>query len=157
MQMIDYYCSAGILELNMQGGRLAGLQWLDNRLSIARQLANTSQSVQHIFAILDHYFLSAQIKAEVPMVLDGTPFQRRVWQALQSIPSGQTKTYGQLAKELGTSSRAIGQACKRNAIAIFIPCHRVVASNGIGGFMGSHRNHNVEYKRWLLAHEGVLN
>ncbi len=84
---------------------------------------------------------------------DGTVFQRRVWQVLLNIPPGQTRTYGELARELGSSPRAVGGACRRNPIPLLIPCHRVVAANGDGGFAGHTSGRWMDIKRWLLEHE----
>lgn len=84
----------------------------------------------------------------------GTNFQRCVWQAISEIPVGQTCTYGQLAKVIGSGARAVANACGANSMPIVIPCHRVVAQNGIGGFMQGQQN-GVLIKKWLLAHEGV--
>ena len=108
----------------------------------------------NIISALDNYFESGLIEAEISLCPEGTLFQKKVWQALKRIPSGAVKTYGDVAKELQTSSRAVGQACRRNNIPLFIPCHRVVAAQGIGGFMGGYRH--VERKRWLLQHEGIF-
>lgn len=82
----------------------------------------------------------------------GTSFQRRVWDALVEIPAGQVCTYGELATRLGTGARAVGNACRANPIPILIPCHRVVAAAGPGGYMGADTG-NLERKEWLLAHE----
>ena len=84
---------------------------------------------------------------------EGTVYQRRVWQALLDIPPGQTRTYGALARELGSSPRAVGGACRRNPIPLLIPCHRVVAANGDGGFAGHTSGRWMDIKRWLLEHE----
>ena len=94
------------------------------------------------------------IDEDISLCLKGTPFQKKVWRALKKIPYGSVKTYGDVAKELNSSSRAVGQACRRNNIPLFIPCHRVVAAKGLGGFMGGYRH--VGRKRWLLQHEGIL-
>lgn len=83
----------------------------------------------------------------------GTPFQLRVWHALLGIPAGQPTTYGALAKQLGTAARAVGQACGSNPLPILIPCHRVVAASGPGGFMHSASGAPLDVKTWLLAHE----
>ena len=85
--------------------------------------------------------------------LRGTPFQLRVWEELQRIPHGEVRTYGELATSLGQrgASRAVGGANGRNPIPLIVPCHRVVASDGLGGFTGG-----LEWKERLLAHEGVL-
>lgn len=90
---------------------------------------------------------------DLPLLVEGTAFQRRLWDALCEIPCGETLTYGELARRLGAEARAVGQACGDNRLPIVIPCHRVVASNGIGGFAHSTGGYLVEAKRWLLAHE----
>lgn len=82
----------------------------------------------------------------------GTPFQQRVWQAMRSIPVGETWTYSQLAVAVGSGPRAVANACGANPVPLFNPCHRVVASNGLGGFMQGIQG-GLEIKRWLLTHE----
>jgi methylated-DNA-[protein]-cysteine S-methyltransferase len=82
----------------------------------------------------------------------GTPFQQRVWQAMRAIPVGETWTYTQLAAAVGSGPRAVANACGANPLPLFNPCHRVVASNGLGGFMQG-IDGGLEIKRWLLAHE----
>jgi methylated-DNA-[protein]-cysteine S-methyltransferase len=84
----------------------------------------------------------------------GTAFQQRVWQAIAAIPLGQVATYGQIASQIGSGPRAVANACGANNIPLIIPCHRVVAQNGIGGFMQG-KEYGLSVKRWLLAHEGV--
>lgn len=83
----------------------------------------------------------------------GTPFQLRVWHALMCIPAGRPTTYGGLATRLGTAARAVGQACGANPLPILIPCHRVVAVRGLGGFMHADAGMPLDVKRSLLAHE----
>ena len=102
---------------------------------------------------LHRYFEDPQWCFKLPLTLGGTPFQRRVWRALQSIPSGKTVAYGTLADALGTSARAVGNACRANPIPIVIPCHRVVGAHDTGGFMGSRADQSLIIKRWLLTHE----
>ncbi|MGQ2966695.1 methylated-DNA--[protein]-cysteine S-methyltransferase [Methylophilus sp.] len=82
----------------------------------------------------------------------GTPFQQRVWQAMREIPVGQTRTYGQLAAAIQSGPRAVANACGANPLPLFNPCHRIVASNGLGGFMQGIAG-GLDIKRWLLAHE----
>jgi methylated-DNA-[protein]-cysteine S-methyltransferase len=86
---------------------------------------------------------------ELPLDVEGTPFQRRVWAAVRAIPPGETRTYGELARQLGTHPRAIGAANGANRLGLAIPCHRVIAADGklCGYAWGEER------KRWLLAHE----
>jgi methylated-DNA-[protein]-cysteine S-methyltransferase len=95
---------------------------------------------------------------ELPLKLAGTHHRLAVWEAMQRIPAGKTRTYGELAKELGSSARAVGGACGANPIPLVVPCHRVIAAGGaIGGFMGERgEGFELAIKRWLLGHEGAL-
>ena len=90
---------------------------------------------------------------DLPIVVEGTDFQRSVWRAMCAIPRGKTRTYGDIARELKGEARVVGQACGDNRLPIVIPCHRVVAADGIGGFAHSSGGYLLEAKRWLLAHE----
>lgn len=93
----------------------------------------------------------------VPMAPAGSAFQARVWSALMDIPAGRTLSYGELARQLGSSARAVGGACASNPFAPLVPCHRVVARSGLGGFAGSTETGGelLGIKRWLLAHESA--
>lgn len=107
-------------------------------------------------AQIREYFETPSMRFDLPLAIRGTAFQQRVWQGISGIAPGSVWTYGQLARAIGSVPRAVGQACGSNPLPIVIPCHRVVASGGIGGFAhhpgdGFYRN----VKRWLLAHEGV--
>lgn len=82
----------------------------------------------------------------------GTLFQQRVWQAMRMIPVGETWSYSQLATAVGSGPRAVANACGANPLPLFNPCHRIIASNGLGGFMQGIEG-GLEIKRWLLAHE----
>ncbi|HEX9301377.1 MAG TPA: methylated-DNA--[protein]-cysteine S-methyltransferase [Casimicrobiaceae bacterium] len=96
-----------------------------------------------------------QFRFTVPLAPEGTDFRRRVWQSLQAIPVGESRTYGELARALHTAPRAVGGACGANPIAVIIPCHRVVGTHGsLGGFMGVSDGDPIAIKRWLLTHEG---
>jgi methylated-DNA-[protein]-cysteine S-methyltransferase len=100
---------------------------------------------------LDAYFAGRLTRFDLPLTLDGTPFQRQVWAALQDVPYGETVSYGQLAEEIGrpTAARAVGLANGRNPIAVIVPCHRVVGASGaLTGYGGG-----LDRKRHLLAHE----
>ena len=102
---------------------------------------------------LEGYRDDPDTRFDLPLLVEGTPFQLRLWDALRAIPRGKTLTYGELARRLGAEARAVGQACGDNRLPIVIPCHRVVAANGIGGFAHSTSGYLLEAKRWLLAHE----
>jgi methylated-DNA-[protein]-cysteine S-methyltransferase len=106
---------------------------------------------------VERYLQEPDFRFNLPLAEVGTAFQRRVWDAIAAIPRGEVLTYGQVAKLIGSAPRAVGQACGANWFPLIIPCHRVTASGGLGGFA----NHDDEtgfhlgVKRWLLAHEGV--
>ncbi|CAB3756092.1 methylated-DNA--[protein]-cysteine S-methyltransferase [Paraburkholderia solisilvae] len=124
----------------------------DTVASVEPDTALAKEAVAQLQRYLEH----ASATFDLPLAGIGTAFQRRVWQAISAIRPGVVLTYGQLAKEIGSVPRAVGQACGSNAFPIVIPCHRVVASGGIGGF--AHHGDDGYYrtvKRWLLAHEGV--
>jgi len=92
---------------------------------------------------------------DLPLAPLGTDFQQRVWRAMLAIPPGEVRSYGDIARQLGSSARAVGNACRANPIPLVIPCHRVVAASGIGGFAGQTAGARLAIKRRLLQHEGV--
>ena len=102
---------------------------------------------------LERYREDPDTVFDLPLAIEGSPFQKSVWRAMCAIPRGKTRTYGDIAKELGGEARVVGQACGDNRLPIVIPCHRVVAANGIGGFAHSTGGYLLEAKRWLLLHE----
>ncbi len=104
-------------------------------------------------AQLERYLADADFHFDLPLRHDGTEHQRKVWLTMQAIRCGQTLTYGELAVQIGSSARAVGQACGNNSIPIVIPCHRVVSKAGLGGFMHRADEGALDIKRWLLAHE----
>jgi methylated-DNA-[protein]-cysteine S-methyltransferase len=102
---------------------------------------------------LERYRDDPDASFDLPVAIEGAALQRAVWDAMCAIPRGKTRTYGELARELGADARAIGQACGDNRLPIVIPCHRVVAADGIGGFGHATGGYLLEVKRWLLMHE----
>jgi methylated-DNA-[protein]-cysteine S-methyltransferase len=105
------------------------------------------------------YFEDPDFHFDLPLYEAGTEFQRRVWERIVAIPRGSVRTYGQLAKLLESHPRAVGQACGANWFPLVIPCHRVTASGGLGGFASTddENGFHLSVKRWLLRHEGALN
>jgi methylated-DNA-[protein]-cysteine S-methyltransferase len=106
-----------------------------------------------VIAQLDEYFDGQRRAFDLPLVLDGTPFQQRVWAALQAIPYGTTISYGELAAGIGRpgASRAVGLANGRNPVSVIVPCHRVIGADGsLTGYGGG-----LERKRLLLGLEGA--
>lgn len=101
----------------------------------------------------DAYFEGTLTSFNEPISDQGTAHDQKVWRAMLKIPYGQTRSYGEVAKQIGSSAQAVGNACGRNPLPIIIPCHRIVGRNGIGGFSGSKNDETVLIKHWLLEHE----
>ena len=134
-------CDEKILHLTFsQDAHQLAVQWLTCRYPGA--LFQTTQHCHDICIHFREYLAGARRDFPDPFLslfIDhGTVFQKKTWKLIAKIPYGKTRTYGSLAKELGNIglSRAVGQACNRNPLALIIPCHRVVGSQGIGGFAG---------------------
>jgi len=112
--------------------------------------------ISRLLDMVADYFHHPETSFSVPLLAAGTPFQLRVWRAISAIPSGETRCYGDLARELETSPRAIGGACRANPLPLLVPCHRVIAADGgNGGFMGHApgQGMSASVKAWLLQHE----
>lgn len=106
-------------------------------------------------AQLSAYLKRFDFKFSLPLPKVGTAHQRKVWDAINAIELGQVLTYGQVARRIGSAPRAVGQACGANWYPLVIPCHRVTASGGIGGFARHASGFHQNVKRWLLQHERV--
>ena len=130
--------------------RVTGIRYLPLD---ADSVAPANELAQRAVRQLERYRDDPDVKFDLPLLIEGTEFQRRLWAALCEIPRGRTLTYGELARKLGGEARAVGQACGDNRLPIVIPCHRVVAADGIGGFGHSTNGFLLEAKRWLLMHE----
>lgn len=102
---------------------------------------------------LEAYFAGRLNCFDLPLAPGGSPFETRVWAAMRAIPYGETRTYGDLAHATDSGPRAVGRACGRNPIPIVIPCHRVLARGGLGGYSGGS---GLATKQRLLALEGAL-
>lgn len=115
-------------------------------------------SIAHLACVqLQAYLDNPGFAFDLPLMLAGTRHRLAVWEAMQRIGPGKTRTYGELAAELRSSARAVGGACGANPIPVVVPCHRVIAAGGaIGGFMGARKEgFELGIKRWLLEHEGA--
>ena len=140
----------GRLGICLQAGHVTRLNYLPRTWRL--QQAATPRE-REIVRQLQAYFADPRFRFNLPLEMHGTPFQLRVWQALQSVPAGTTVTYGQLAERLDSGARAVGNACRRNPIAIIVPCHRVTAATSIGGYAGKGEGPPLVRKQWLLRHE----
>lgn len=96
------------------------------------------------------YFAGDLHRFDLPLAPAGTPFRQKVWSAMLNVPYGQTTTYGDVARQIGGGPRAVGGACGANPLPIIIPCHRVLASSGLGGYSG---RGGLDVKQFLLRHE----
>lgn len=116
----------------------------------------TTPRARRIETMLAGYFQHPTAVLDLPLHPVGTPYQQRVWQVMRQIPLGETARYGELADKLASGPRAVAAACRANPIPILIPCHRVVAKGGLGGYMGETEGEAMVIKQWLLHHEGAL-
>lgn len=143
----------GILGIYVSQGYLSRIDFLPSNTTLLTPCDKTTQTIcDH----LNNYFQQPINSDNLPLKPSGTPFQQAVFEKLRTIPIGQVLTYGQLAKQLKTSPRAIGNACRSNPIPILIPCHRIVAQSGLGGYAGNTAGTIFAIKTWLLQHEGHL-
>lgn len=144
----------GYIGLEVEEQKLCRIHFVSAAASDTAKLTETHRRfIRHIHAYFSHKKPIPLIDVVIPV---GTPFQQRVWHALTTIPFGTTLTYGALAKHLNTSAQAIGNACRENPLPIVIPCHRVVAKSGIGGYAGFTEGEKISIKNWLLAHEAQV-
>lgn len=141
----------GRIYIETEGESLIKLEYHSKKKVTSHKLGKFSAKVKKQ---IQNYFKSAKSNLTVPVSLEGTDFQKKVWAALQKIPVGQTRTYGDISDKLKSSPRAVGNACRANPVPLIVPCHRVIASSGIGGFGGKTSGRNIDCKSWLLRHEG---
>lgn len=141
-----------VLGIRTAGGAVTGVEYLPQG---TRPLAPTDATAERAVREIERYLADADHRFAIPLAPDGTPFRRRVWEAIAAIPRGESRTYGELARQLHTAPRAVGGACGGNPIALLIPCHRVIGSRGsLGGFMHATSADALAIKHWLLEHEG---
>lgn len=139
-----------MLGVSVSDERISSIDFLPGNLSpYTTSVGITLEAVRQ----LQSYFRDPRHRFSVPVQPTGTPFQHRVWNALRRIPAGITRSYGDLALQLASSARAVGGACRSNPIPVIIPCHRIVAAQGLGGFMGDAEGPALQLKQRLLAHE----
>lgn len=143
-----------VIGVRTRNERLVGLEYLPPG---AATLAPIDMLSKEVCRQLKAFIKDARFRFDLPHEVHGTDFQRRVWDRVSTIPGGQTQSYGEIAKSIKTSARAVGTCCGANRLPLLIPCHRVVAAHGIGGFMHSRSEGTaLNIKRWLLRHEGAV-
>ena len=145
----------GELVLTSSGKAITGLYTSEHSgYEQAKKGKFDSKPFKQAIKQLTEYFDGKRSSFELPLESEGTQFQKKTWKALLSIPCGETKSYGQIAKALKApkASRAAGAAIGKNPIGIFVPCHRVVGADGsLTGYAGG-----LKVKKWLLDHESKL-
>jgi methylated-DNA-[protein]-cysteine S-methyltransferase len=144
----------GKVGLRIDGAQVHELVYLPDSFA---EIAPASDLARRVAEQLDAYYADADTVFDLPLARRGTDFQRKVWAAICAVPRGGLTTYGTIAKSLQSMPRAVGQACGQNWFPIVVPCHRVVAANGIGGFAHhGDEGFHLGVKRWLLRHEGAM-
>jgi methylated-DNA-[protein]-cysteine S-methyltransferase len=141
-----------LLGVRVDGERLAEIVFLGRD---GKALSPCNRVAERACAQIERYVGDPEFRFDLPLARRGTPFQRRVWAKIAAIGAGRTRSYGELALELRSAPRAVGQACGANPLPLVVPCHRVLAASGIGGFAHHEGGFHLSVKRWLLAHEGA--
>lgn len=145
MPQLSLHTPVGDLSVSEEDGAIVAIDWGWGSDQTETVLLRRARDVLHA------YFDGELVDFDFPLAPVGaTPYRSRVWRALQGIPPGEVRTYGDIVRVAGGSPRSVGMANASNPIPIFIPCHRVVAGNGIGGYSGGD---GVPTKRFLLALE----
>ncbi|ABK42662.1 methylated-DNA--protein-cysteine methyltransferase [Magnetococcus marinus MC-1] len=151
MSFLPYDSQVGMLWLEIRQGALVALSWsLPDSMAEPLEDAALCRRITHW---LDDHFRRAPRGVDFPVRPAGTVFQQKVWREISRVGPGQTITYGELAKRLNSSARAVGVAAGQNPIPVVIPCHRVVGAKELGGYSGHGGLHT---KRTLLSLEGAL-
>ncbi|MCA3340159.1 MAG: methylated-DNA--[protein]-cysteine S-methyltransferase [Roseomonas sp.] len=145
MPQLSLHTPLGEVTISEDGGAIVALDWGRGRDQEATPLLRKARDQ------LQEYFDGKHLRFDLPLAPEGSAFQKRVWAALCDIPAGETRSYADVARVLGSAPRAVGGANGANPIPLFIPCHRVIAANGsLGGYSGGD---GPATKRYLLDHE----
>lgn len=138
------------LVLTLTGSVVTDASWgFDSKEELVADVGMVDEIKAYLLNPVDHYL-------ELELLIQGSSYAQSVWKSLLEIPVGQVMSYSGLAAKLGSGARAIAQACRNNPYAGIIPCHRVVAKTGIGGFMGQRHGAFITLKQQLLAYEQSL-
>lgn len=143
----------GALGVRTEGDVIAEISFLPPG---TKSLAPKNALATRASAQLTAYLADPKARFDLPLKPTGTPFQRKVWQAIATISAGRTLNYGEIARNLKSAPQAVGQACGRNPYPVVVPCHRVIGADSMGGFANARDGYLLDTKRWLLAHEGAL-
>jgi methylated-DNA-[protein]-cysteine S-methyltransferase len=145
MPQLSLHTPLGEVTISEDGGAIVALDWGRGRDQEATPLLRDACDQ------LQDYFDGKRMSFNLPLAPEGSDFQKRVWAALCAIPPGETRSYADIARTIGSAPRAVGGANGANPIPLFIPCHRVIAADGsLGGYSGGD---GPATKRYLLDHE----
>jgi methylated-DNA-[protein]-cysteine S-methyltransferase len=145
MPQLSLHTPLGEVTISEDGGAIVALDWGRGRDQEATPLLRDACDQ------LQEYFDGKRMSFDLPLAPEGSDFQKRVWAALCAIPAGETRSYADIARTIGSAPRAVGGANGANPIPLFIPCHRVIAADGsLGGYSGGD---GPATKRYLLDHE----
>lgn len=137
----------GALALTSERGALVALDWSDE---VAEPAPPDDPVLAKAAEQLTEYFAGKRRAFDLPLAPRGTPFRQRVWRAMLDIPYGETRSYGDVARALESGPRAVGGACGANPLPVIVPCHRILAAAGLGGYSG---RGGLEVKQFLLRLE----
>ena len=141
-----------VLGIRTVGEMLTDIEYLPRGVAT---LAPLNKLAARVCRQLERYVDDPHYRFDLPFEYRGTDFQCRVWREISRISVGKTITYSEVAQRLHSAPRPVGGACGKNRIPLVIPCHRVLAAHGIGGFMHARGGEPIAIKKWLLKHEGV--
>ncbi|MDD5412004.1 MAG: MGMT family protein [Methylobacter sp.] len=147
-EVIKIQTPAGLLAIYSQQGVISKTDWeLDDSLDQSREHEIQQQ--------MNRYWLDTNQPINIKLLKQGSVYRNRVWSELCQIPFGEIVTYSELARKIGSSARAVGNACRDNPFALFIPCHRVVSVSGMGGYCGQTEGDLMAIKYKLLEFEAA--
>lgn len=157
LSIFNYPSPLGILNIKFNKRGIISISFVKDEKDNIKNIIKESDRIMYkgiykeIYKELNDYFTGQLKSFEIPIILDGTDFQKKVWRELLKIPYGKKKTYGEIARAIGSpgAARAVGNANNKNKIPIIVPCHRVLGADGsLTGYAGG-----LEKKQWLLKHE----
>jgi len=151
MPSLSMQSPIGQLTIEEEDDRIVAIRWGNGRDD--SRGGNGNPLLAEAARQLAAYFDGTLAQFDLPLAPQGSPFEQRVWQAMLQIPYGETRSYGELAMAIDSAPRAVGRACGKNPIPVVIPCHRVLAKSGLGGYSG---DGGLATKSRLLALEGAL-
>ena len=150
---LDYHSPIGMIEITATAQYITAVLFVAREQVAFEQTPSTPEVLNNCYQQLDEYFKGERQQFTVPYKYEGTAFQKQVWQALATIPFGETASYKDIAQQIGNEKavRAVGMTNSKNQISIIIPCHRVIGKNGkLTGYAGG-----LWRKEWLLKHEKI--